>query len=223
MPHSTCCCKAYWKKRRLLQCVTMGFGKKNQVSPAQISRCPTALQVPGMKMLAVDLWVRTEVLRGLCSQIWSWQWAKLSACPHTSAPNTISGVFPVSRRETEGLLPPFSLARKFQSPLNLFWALTPPKTLQRQTKWEIPDSAPSHLCCNCIHWTECTFLDQTNRNTQTLWHGRVTHSMGFLAVLAAPIARSCWACSPATCSELSLKPGIGFLARSLFPACIICP
>lgn len=46
---------------------------------------------------------------------------------------------------------------------------------------------------------------------------------GFLAVLAAPIARSCWACSPATCSELCLKPGIGFLqgASSLLASYVL--
>lgn len=64
---------------------------EDQVSPAQISKYLTALCVPGFKMLGVDVWVRTEVLRGLCSQIWFWQWAKLSACPQTPASNTISG------------------------------------------------------------------------------------------------------------------------------------
>lgn len=78
----------------------------------------TGIRGPGMKTMDVDLFVRTEVLRGLCSQVWSCHGLNW-VCPHTSTLIAIPGAFPASSREWKVLLPLFCLHESF-NPLQAF-------------------------------------------------------------------------------------------------------
>lgn len=52
-----------------------------------------------MKTMDVDLWVRTEVLGELCSQVWSRQWAKLNLPSHIYTNRYFWGISSQQERE----------------------------------------------------------------------------------------------------------------------------